>query len=137
MTSDLTWQDGTHISLPHAMWASMLKLASLKEWKPAGTEAPDGWDGEWKGSYIVNGGQRVIDADSSNLADALESALPDVPDHDAMADKVVERKLPDGRVFRDVPEGVTFTPYEVWVGKSRDGLIKLIDLCRNGGFTIA
>lgn len=136
MTFDLTWHDSTHINLPRAMWVSMLKLASSKGWEPAGTEVPDGWDGEWKGTYMANAGQRVTDTDAGNLADALGSALPDVPDHDAMADKVVERKLPDGRVFRGVPQGVTFTPYEVWSGKSREDLVKLIGLCRKSGFTI-
>lgn len=134
MTYDLTWQDGTFRSLAYTLWVSLLHLASLNGWEPAGTEAPCEWEAKWGGDYMGNAGQRVTLADARSLADALESALPDVPTHDAMVDKVVEFKLPDGNVFRGLKEAAG--PYELWSGELRESLIEIISLCRQSGFTV-
>lgn len=78
----------------------------------------------------------MADDDAANFAAALERVLPEIPKYDALADKVVIRKLPDGKELRGVPEGVKFTPFEVWSGDNRAHLLKLIEFCRQGGFTI-
>jgi hypothetical protein len=49
-------------------------------------------------SYLHNDGLRVADEDARALADALERALPDVPDHDALARKAFEHLVPPASV---------------------------------------
>src|SRR2546423_13839985 len=88
-------------------WRGVLELGHRYGWIPAGTEPPlwdEGgpWDGRpWNGTYFCNDGQRVTAEDAHALADALERALPDIPDEDAVAHKmVIVACLPDGTVLR-------------------------------------
>jgi hypothetical protein len=82
---DLTGPAG-HMAFNDTSWVHLLRLATLSGWHPADTLPPEEAD-DWDGNYCTNDGQRVADEDARNLAEALERALPDVPEEDAMADK--------------------------------------------------
>src|SRR6266545_6571402 len=80
--------DAGAFSLPS--WRRRLTLATLYGWTPAGTQAPDddsllGMHGtpDWDGRYFPGVGQHVTEADARALAEALERALPDLPDREA------------------------------------------------------
>lgn len=107
-------------------WAHILQLAVAHGWKPTGTvhEAP-----EWGGNYWSNDGQEVTDADAAAIADAIERALPDVPDHDALAHK----RNPDGK---SIPFGTPVNAYELFSGERKKQLREFIEFCRRGGFRI-
>jgi hypothetical protein len=85
------------------------------------------------GSYFYNCGFRVTAEDARALAEALERALPDVPDHDALAGKTFTH--PDLPGVRLVNATTPVNPYEWFSGKK--GLLQdFIAFCRQGGFEI-
>jgi hypothetical protein len=82
-------------------------------------------------AYFHNAGLRASAEDARALADSLERALPDVPSHDALADKVV---TVGGE--RCLPLGTAVSPFEWFSGANRRHLEEFIALCRQGGFAI-
>jgi hypothetical protein len=85
------------------------------------------------GSYFFNEGRRVTAADARALADALERALPDVPDHDALKDKAFYHPSLPGVPLLDARTPVN--PFEWFSGKKKV-LRSFITFCRRGGFEI-
>ncbi|GAB4528705.1 MAG: hypothetical protein OHK0046_47910 [Anaerolineae bacterium] len=70
-------------------WKPVYLLAERYGWKPEGTLEPAVWVGRhWKGWYMTNDGQIVTDSDAHALADALEMALPDIPDTRVIPDEI-------------------------------------------------
>src|SRR5439155_9949269 len=67
-------------------WPKLLRLAQAYGWRPRGTTLPEDSDGSWDRNYTSNDGQVVSSEDAAALADALEAALPHIPDHDALAE---------------------------------------------------
>jgi hypothetical protein len=71
----------------------MLALGRHYGWRPEGTLPPDSdwfedWCGDcasWDGRYYPPEGQRMTARDARNLAEALDRALMDLPNHDAFA----------------------------------------------------
>jgi hypothetical protein len=123
-------------------WESVLRLAHRNGWKPAGTERPqfkifhpDGtfdaegteehnraYDG-WDGSYFYNDCQVVTTEDARNLADALEKALPGLPDE-------------PGPMLSD-PTDSDPPPDVVLSGREMKAYIaEFVTYCRAGGFRI-
>src|SRR5262249_52232156 len=86
------------------------------------------------GGYFVNDGQRVTAEDARALADALERALPDIPDHDAMPHKTFEHPSEPG--VRLVALDPRASPYEWFSGDKKRLVRQFIDFCRQGGFEI-
>ena len=85
-------------------------------------------------SYILNSGYRVFAEDAHALAAALERALPDVPDHDAVEHKTFEDpRLPGVRLYRP---GEAISPVEAFSGENKAMLTDFIAFCRQGGFEI-
>lgn len=139
--------DNGRFRVNDASWAMVLRLAYTHGWRPAGTREPDGFtglapDGEtprlWNPkNYWARRGQHVSDEDAAAMASALESALPDIPDHDAMGHKVVSTiDMPDGREWRFISPFKKFNPYEYFSGTSKPKLIRFIAFLNQGGFTI-
>jgi hypothetical protein len=85
-------------------------------------------------SYFKNAGFRVTAEDARCLADALEGTLPDVPNHDALADKAVE--LPSAPGERFLPLGTPVNPFEWFSGENKRHLVAFMGFCRQGGFEI-
>jgi hypothetical protein len=73
MGVDLIGHEGK--SLGAATWDGLLELAVAFGWEPAGTTAPDYYEGPWRGTYCSNDGQRVSDKDARAISEALYRAL--------------------------------------------------------------
>jgi hypothetical protein len=119
-------------------WVNVLKLAMLFGWKPAGTRLYDE-DGlpelDWCGSYCSNGYQEVTEDDARRLADALERSLPDIPNEEAMADRLV-KVVCDGVEVYGIPDGVRYSPLEFWSGGGKQKVREFVAYCRAGSFVI-
>ena len=85
-------------------------------------------------SYFSNSGFKVTRADALGMADAVKRALPDVPNHDAMALKTVEFASAPGERF--LPIDVAVNCFEWFSGENKVLLKKFIAFCRKGGFQI-
>ena len=86
------------------------------------------------GSYFNNAGFRVTAQDARALADALKSALPDIPSHNAMEHKSFQHPGAPGDLFvrLDTPVNV----FEWFSGENKPHLKAFIAFCRKGGFKI-
>jgi hypothetical protein len=116
----------------------------------------------WGGHYFHNEWQIVRREDAAGLAEALERALPDIPDHDAMVSKTLTTNpfelSPDedietgirtrisecfaycpqpGESNSNRPDPYGVSPLEVLSGVVKDLVRVFIVFCRNGGFYIA
>lgn len=63
------------ISFNNGFWYTLLEIAEIFGWQPAGTVKPSDYDGRWNGSYFTNDFQEVTDADARALSDALQRAV--------------------------------------------------------------
>lgn len=80
----------------------------------------------------------VSDDDAVAIADAIERTLDDIPNHDAVAHKVISTlDLPFGRPLRALNPLAEVSPYEYFCGEGKARLVKFIGFCRCGGFRIA
>src|SRR5439155_23608076 len=128
-------------AVPARAWFLMLALAERYGWHPAGTAAPDElavdagiWRGEpseWDGRYFPAYGQNVTEADAKGLAAALETALPDIPDHDAVEDKNSGTGI-NWEWFHKAPDS-TVNPFEAFSGANKKTLSDFIVHCREEG----
>jgi hypothetical protein len=119
---------GGYFRFANYSWSKVLRLGVMFGWEPAGTEAnvdfvlcckygiPEAEGGgftgtqeerdlfaeevrrEWDGGYCSNDYQIITAEDARNLADALERALPDVPDREAVAHKLQRRECLPGEL---------------------------------------
>jgi hypothetical protein len=118
----------------------MLALAERYGWQPQGTTLDElaidegTWEGdpsEWDGRYLPAYGQHVTPEDAKGLAMALERALPDIPDHDAIQDKSGGNGI-DWNWFNKSPD-FAVTPFEAFSGPNRETLRGFIAHCREDG----
>jgi len=139
-------------------WPLLLKLAMTYGWQPLGTELSG--ESNWDGTYFSNDLQIVTAEDAAALANALETALDDIPDHEIGGEKEVEidsaekaqkyldapgysqfKRLLEMSSFEKV-EGyklpnVLLTSPEYFSGGMKQRVISFIRLCRKGAFMIA
>jgi hypothetical protein len=128
-------------AVPIRAWGLMLALAERYGWEPRGTTPPDddavwagGWQGDpsqWDGRYLPSLGQHVTEEDSGAFAAALNRALPDIPDHDAVKDKSKETGI-DWNWFIKSPD-VAVTAFEAFCGTNKRTLRDFIAHCREEG----
>ena len=102
----------------------------MNGWNPAGTTPRDfdWYDGtDWSEQYCAIEYQTVSSADAAAIADALERALPDIPDHDC-----------EPRVWGDSTgyHEKNATPREWFSGLRKQHVRKFIRYCRAGSFCI-
>jgi hypothetical protein len=150
-------------------WSMMLDIAQQYGWKPMGTVLIQWYfeDGtpcypepiEWDGGYMSNDGQAVNVDDAKALANALESALDDIPEFGALTPKVLT--LSSSEEIKDyievsksplvtgiikllgsgdetniqVPNSLV-SPLEYFSGKRKHLVIEFIEFCRRGLFFI-
>jgi hypothetical protein len=130
----------------HMGWSKLLELAVQHGWRPLGTVDPQkeeaapvegeddpSGDVEVPMSYFLNDGLLVRPEDARALADALERALPDVPDHDALEHKTFTHPAEPG--VRLIDANTPVNPFE-WFSGKKDRLREFIAFCRKGGFEI-
>ncbi len=135
------------VSLTNIEYLNLMRLLYRSGWRPEGTLAPAGWkprrrkDGQkrvWpKMNYFSRMGQEVTDMDALAMAAAIESVLPDVPEHDAMEHKIGQViDLPYRAPIRMPRVGVRYNAFEFFSGQSRDLLVRFSEMCRAGGYHI-
>jgi len=124
-------------------WGKLLKLAYLYGWEPLGTE-PGGWidpetgpwyysPDEWDGNYTSNDLQVVTEEDAARIADALDNALEDIPDHNVSEARVEHGPVSLFDLFRDRTD-----PLEYFSGAGGKQRVRdFVAFCRAGAFTIA
>jgi hypothetical protein len=117
----------------------LLRLAKAHGWKPRGTTQraenlayfPDGrWDGA---NYTTNDGQIVCVEDANALANALEAALPNIPDYDTLA----KYRVADGGI--EIAPNPPQAPDADWFSgvEAKAEVVKFIQFCRRGSFRIS
>jgi len=112
-------------------WPKLLRLAISHGWKPRGTTLAHAGEA-WDGNYTSNDRQIVSQQDAAALADALEVALPHIPDHDALADfKNAEGMIEIAPKHPPVPNAAWFSTPD---GKAL--VAAFIKFCREGSFQI-
>jgi len=129
--------DGGRFRWNVTSWPLLLELAQQYGWEPQGTTLHDDEgviEDEWAGGYCSNDGQQVSAADAAALADALERALPDIPNHDAMEHKTTP--IPGMPGERGIPMDVKFTAFELFSGENKAHLREFISYCHKAGFWI-
>lgn len=138
---------GGEITFSNFQWGMVMKAAHQWGWKPRGTLEPADWssrkgpDGEprrwYRNNYFSRAGQQVTDEDAAEIGRVIEDALPDVPDHDAIAHKVGSTiDMPGAKQLRILRPGVRFSPYEFFSGPDKQLLRRFAEICRAGGFQI-
>ena len=115
-------------------WSAVLTLARNNGWEPTGTILED--DPDWQGHYDTNDGQLVTAVDAGRLADALERALPDIPNHDALEHKTRGVDLPGLGPTRLIDAREHLSSVELFSGDRKEQLRKFILYCRAGSFQI-
>jgi hypothetical protein len=99
---------------------------------------------DWDGNYLIPAGQNVSGEDARALADALEQALPTVPNEDVRGRKPGGILVPaDMRHwFRPAPVGTqpdqpqALDAIEWFSGAGKQQVRDLIAFCREGGFRV-
>jgi hypothetical protein len=148
MTIELYRTDGESFQLEYfGIWEKLLALAHIYGWQPAGTDQPLMWQddadtGRWSGGYDHYLGEQVRDEDAQALADALERALPDLPDV-TMPDRVFETEMEEidreGQIsisYYIIEPNTALNLFEVFGGQYKQELMAFINFCRQGGFQI-
>lgn len=149
---------GNRWSTGFATWFHLGMLAKEHGWEPAGTLPPLDWDGRgpWDSSdYGTNSGQAVTAEDAAALADALERALPHIPEEElgdeerlAIWERTLSSYSSEMGIPRDDLEKLlatpilgtfimkySFTPTE-WLAGKRDFVRGFIAFLREGSFRI-
>jgi hypothetical protein len=120
-------------------------LATVYGWRPTGTVAEGVDQSGWDRSSVVHEGQSVSAADVATLADALQRALPDIPDHDAL--RIAISSLAPGQIW---PAGIeqlvvqngivginpSVSPFEYFAGIHKTQVRRFIEYCQRGAFAI-
>ena len=137
------WGSCGEFSFHTRAWQLVLTLGQWYGWQPAGTRAPDPayFDdapvdpADWDGRYFPPAGQVVTAEDARALADALERALPDLPDDDALTGKTIPRRQSREADGYDLwglglRAGVAVSPFEEFSGANKTVLRDFVTHCR-------
>ena len=131
------------------LWRNMLTLAQRYGWRPAGTKPPEAWiwsghPSDRDGRYFPADCQQIMERDAKAFAAALANALPDIPEHDALATRVLDDRGADTHEFsawgRRIAGEESVTPFEEFSGPNKSSLRLFIiharRCSRNGGLWI-
>jgi hypothetical protein len=154
----------------------LLVLAELYGWKAQGTLPPYYWelddrekiqeiDNDWNGTYFSNDNQVVSDFDAQTMADALENALYEIPDHiwecadlwnkkisilDHTKCKILDQATEINNRYEEIAKKISNhlgclvqpnvidseNPISYFSGDAKKYLSDFIGFCRNGAFVI-
>jgi hypothetical protein len=135
------------VVMSNLQWGMLMKLAFDSGWQPLGVAPPPDYEplddqGKTKRWYTMDyfsvKNQHVSDDDARAIASALQVALDDVPEHDAVGHKVFQTLiLPNmERPIRSFKPGVKVNPYEFFSGPNKATLVRFIEFFNLGGFRI-
>lgn len=144
----LTAHSGQTLRVSTLSWNMVLRLAFDHGWKPLGTAEPPGYrafepDGfttkQWNpGDYFSGEGQTVAMLDALAIADSLDRAMPDIPDHDAIGHKVLAiLDFPFAPPLRVLDRSKRIHPFEYFSGRNKPRLVRFAEFARLGAFTIS
>ncbi|MBI4566303.1 MAG: hypothetical protein HY716_16590 [Planctomycetes bacterium] len=113
------------VCIPAPFWTAILALAQIAGWEP-------------RGDYFQPAGQVVSREEARALGQALEAALPFIPDVDVRLARTVEHCTELGQpIARPALDGgEVFTPLEALSGPGKAHVRAVIEICRAGGFRI-
>ena len=148
MTIDLYRNEDDYFQLEYfGIWQKVMDLARIYGWEPIGTQEPPDWDSNddderWQGDYDLYAGEWITAEDAQELANALDSALDDLPDN-PMPDRIIETEIEeidrDGDVsisFHIIESNKSINLFEAFGGQYKSELIAFIHFARRGGFHI-
>jgi hypothetical protein len=127
-------------AVPARAWQLMLILADRYGWETRGTKPPDElaidaglWraNSDWDGRYLPAYGQQVTEQDARDLAAALERALPDIPDHEALESKGDDNSNVWG--WFETSPNIEVNPFEAFSGRNKELLKNFIEHCHEEG----
>jgi hypothetical protein len=135
------------ITFNNRTYGMLMKLAFDGGWRPIGCLEPEGWtglDAEGKSvkffsmDYFGGRGQRVQEQDALAIAQALETAMDDIPQFDALGFKVQsEIRLPgQDQTIRQLRPGAKVNPFEFFSGRGREAVLAFAEFCREGAYSI-
>jgi|AP82_1055514.scaffolds.fasta_scaffold65141_1 hypothetical protein len=161
MGMDLANKLGNEISWSNIAWAKLLALAEMYGWEPVGTTEPCDWTEPcnwddsitpenplpaWDGSYVHNDHPFVEPEDARAMADALEKALDDIPDHDGPDKMMTYRQgektgvlsidLAISQLGLNIGPNYKLNLFEFFAGGDKDRLREFIQFCKQDGFFI-
>ena len=155
MGMDLANKLGNEISWSNIAWAKLLALAEMYGWEPGGTTESCNWDDStiaenplpaWDGSYSCNDHPFVEPEDARAMADALEKALDDIPDHDGPDKMMTYRQgektgvlsidLAISQLGLNIGPNYKLNLFEFFAGGDKDRLREFIQFCKQDGFFI-
>lgn len=130
--------DRSEFSWEQWRWPKLLRIALANGWDPEGTTQPPDEqehfpDGLWDpGNYTSNDDQLVSAEDAKALANALEAALPTIPDEYAMA----KYEQPGGGIL--IAPNHPPAPDVNWFSgpQAKANVVAFIAFCRQGSFHI-
>lgn len=157
----LVGNHGVH-ELNNRGWGAVVMLAWDLGWKPAGTEPPEHWDrlgpslgaeqtagpmsilsglggpvGWPRADYVSGRGQLVSARDAAGMAAALATIVDDLPTHDPLEGKGVDRLTAPGFPILFVAAGGAVSQrMEMFGGSNKPGFLELIGFLRGGGFRV-
>ena len=119
-------------------WGLMLDLAHDHGWEPVGIERRSiddaGYVQEEEGTTFIDNWHAFSTEGAASLAAALERALDDIPDHEALAPKDLSgdgsTRIPGNRIDE-------VSALEWFSGPRKQIVRDLIQFCKAGGFTIS
>ncbi|MBI4565187.1 MAG: hypothetical protein HY716_10890 [Planctomycetes bacterium] len=114
------------VCIPSPLWPVILALAQMAGWEP-------------EGDYFQPAGQVVSREEARALGQALDAALPLIPDVDVCLARTVEHCTELNRpIERPALDGAeVWSPLEALSGPGKEHVRAVIALCRLGGFRIA
>jgi hypothetical protein len=139
-------RNGKLFHLPDILWPCAVVLGVEYGWRPAAAGSPDVGDPRFR---AIGSLERVPKHEATGLADALERAMPFLPDADCtrvpgddhrtrvvVANDGIERFTTRGAAGTVQGESLAREAARSWSGPRKELLRHLITWCRMGGFTI-
>jgi hypothetical protein len=126
MGMDLINSQGEWFRFSNHAWRELLGLAYRYGWQPE-------HDAE---HYILNDGNFVSSLEARSMATAIEAALPDIPDFNALEHKTHTLTIPglgEFSVFNSWEEAKKVTALELFSGTAKDTQLRaFITFARHG-----
>ncbi|HSG42287.1 MAG TPA: hypothetical protein VLA72_03950 [Anaerolineales bacterium] len=126
MGVDLFSNSGKEWHWNFATWEKVLHIAEINGWKPS----------ENREYYLVNGSHKVITDEALAIANALTTALENIPDINMPEFTFGPTESLWKSSFTFLGASEVITPTENFTGKGKRRLVEFIKFCEDGEFII-